>query len=286
MRQGETRNSFSAHCILACCVLMVVLGAGCSAGRTISDPSPLRVLTFNIHHGEGTDGRVDVKRIADLILSSGADIVALQEVDRWVERSGKLDMIVNLSELTGFTYAFGKTMTYLGGEYGNGVLTRFPILEERNIAVRGHDTVEPRNVMQLLLDVRGREVWFLNTHLDHSGDERHRLEGVRTILSVTAPCSVRAVILCGDFNATPDERPIRELRTYFQDAWEAAGTGAGCTYPSAAPNRRLDYVFLCPTADGDTSARGGWRVRKASMLCSSASDHCAVLVELFAGSSL
>ncbi|HEY5615862.1 MAG TPA: endonuclease/exonuclease/phosphatase family protein, partial [Bacteroidota bacterium] len=114
-------------------LLIFLCGVGCGSRRTLPDVSTLRVLTFNIHHGEGTDGEIDIKRIAKLIQDSRADIVALQEVDRWTERTKKIDIMNELVDLTEMTYAFGKTIDFQGGEYGNGVLTRFPILEERNV---------------------------------------------------------------------------------------------------------------------------------------------------------
>ncbi len=91
----------------------------------------LRVMTYNIHHAEGIDGRLDVKRIVDLICRHGADIVALQEVDRGTERVGQRDLLAELSEATGLHKAFAKTLDYQGGDYGIGILSRFRILEER-----------------------------------------------------------------------------------------------------------------------------------------------------------
>ncbi len=49
-------------------------------------------MTYNIHHGEGTDGKLDLERIAALIKQEQADIVALQEVDRSATRTGKRDL--------------------------------------------------------------------------------------------------------------------------------------------------------------------------------------------------
>ena len=71
-------------------VLAWVLLVGCSEpGAT-----RLRVLSYNIHHGEGLDGRIDLERIASVIRASEADLVALQEVDQSTERSGGVDQPV------------------------------------------------------------------------------------------------------------------------------------------------------------------------------------------------
>ena len=49
----------------------------------------VRVLTYNIHHGEGIDGKLDLDRIAKIISSVEPDLVSVQEVDQKVERTGR-----------------------------------------------------------------------------------------------------------------------------------------------------------------------------------------------------
>ena len=44
-------------------------------------PATVRVLTYNIHHGEGRDREFDLTRQSQLIMSVQPDLVALQEVD-------------------------------------------------------------------------------------------------------------------------------------------------------------------------------------------------------------
>ena len=85
-------------------VLVMVCGAGMMACQSTSPdlaPATLRVMTWNIRHGEGLDGRVDLERIAAVIRASGADLVGLQEVDRGVRRTGGVDMPAELARLTG-----------------------------------------------------------------------------------------------------------------------------------------------------------------------------------------
>src|SRR6188508_1637024 len=83
----------------------------------------LRVMTYNIHLGGlGTDGKRDLDRIADVINAANPDIVALQEVDKNVPRSGNVNEMSVLGQLTGMQWYFGKTRNLDGGEYGNGIL--------------------------------------------------------------------------------------------------------------------------------------------------------------------
>lgn len=72
----------------------------------------LRVLTYNIHHGEGTDGKFDLDRIAKLISAQEPDLVALQEIDVKTARASGVDQAAKLAKLTGMHYAFGRFMKY------------------------------------------------------------------------------------------------------------------------------------------------------------------------------
>src|SRR6185295_732374 len=82
------------------------LVAGCSSTRESQPPATIRVMTYNIHHGEGLDGKVDLLRIAELIKREGADLVALQEVDKGVARTARRDLPGELAELTGLSCVF------------------------------------------------------------------------------------------------------------------------------------------------------------------------------------
>lgn len=71
-----------------------------SVGAPVASDA-LRVLTYNIHHGEGTDGVLDLERIAGVIKGASPDLVALQEVDVGAERTGGVDQAGELGRLTG-----------------------------------------------------------------------------------------------------------------------------------------------------------------------------------------
>jgi hypothetical protein len=91
--------------------ILLALGAGCRTGPAVRGPQTLRVLTYNIHHGEGVDGRLDVERIARLINEHQPDLVALQEVDRGVARTLGRNLPGELSKLTGLHVASAGTST-------------------------------------------------------------------------------------------------------------------------------------------------------------------------------
>jgi endonuclease/exonuclease/phosphatase family metal-dependent hydrolase len=102
----------------------------CFAGVALAEEAKsIRVLCYNIHYGQGNDGVYDVERLAEVIKATEPDLVALQEIDVMVERSGRVHQIRELGKLTGMASRYGPTQHYQGGLYGNGVLSKLPILD-------------------------------------------------------------------------------------------------------------------------------------------------------------
>lgn len=256
-------------------VASLVLLSACSGSRT-SDKAILRVMTYNIHHGEGMDSIVNIDRIAKVIRDANVDIVALQEVDRGVERTKKIDIITMLAEKTDMAYAFGKNIDYQGGDYGNGLLTRFPILEERNLHYRMIREGEQRGLLQLVLDVRGQEIVVMNTHIDYRQDDAERILNVGEIRDSEKRYRPRPVLVCGDFNDIPASRTGMLMKEDFVDSWEMAGSGDGFSYSTSEPVKRIDYIFVAKPPAGTPLIL---RPISARVLHTDASDHLPVVVE-------
>ena len=146
---------------------------GCKPAKVT--PIIFRVMTFNIHHGEGVDGKVDLDRIANVILEANADAVALQEVDRNTRRTGGVDMIKELGKRTNMHFAFGSNLDFQGGKYGTAILSKHPIQSFENHALKQVRDGEPRGVLQAVLDVGQGQILFVSTHLDHTKDQAERL---------------------------------------------------------------------------------------------------------------
>lgn len=228
-------------------------------------------MTFNIHHGEGLDGQVDLPRIAALIQQERADIVALQEVDKGVERTARRDLPAELSALTGLSCVFSNNFHYQGGEYGNAILTRFPVVSATNTHYQMLHTNEQRGLLQLTLRVQGRPLVLFNTHIDFRRDDTERLRNIQEIQAIAAHTAPVPMILCGDFNDTPGSRVYQQLSARFLDSWEQAGDGPGWTYPAAQPHKRIDYIWV---------GRGEpLEIVSARVPDSAASDHRPLVVE-------
>lgn len=204
----------------------------------------VRIMTFNIHHGEGMDGRLDLERIANVITGAKADIVGLQEVDRGVERTQSRDILKELADLTGMRYAFGKNIDLQGGDYGNALLTRFPIVSEGNRLLEPIGGGEQRGVLQTVLDVDGTRVLVLTTHFDHRRDSAQRPRSAEQMRDMVAQWGEGPAVLFGDFNDAPDSPAYATLTKVATDAWTVVGKDEGYTIPVETPRRRIDWILL------------------------------------------
>lgn len=237
----------------------------------LANAATVRVMSFNIHHGEGADGKVDLARIAELIKAERVDIVALQEVDKGTQRTARRDFPAEFQELTGMACVFSNNFSFGGGEYGNAILTRFPIKSATNTLFKMLRPGEQRGILQLVLDVNGTELVFMNTHIDYRPDDSERLSNVAELRGLLKPYQGKPVVLCGDFNDVPASRTCKALAELFVDSWQAKGEGDGFTIPVEKPDRRIDYVW--------TSKAPAVEILSARVLATNASDHLPVVVE-------
>ena len=252
-------------------LLLNLLLTGCATDPEPPAPITFRVMTYNIHHGEGLDGKVDLLRIAQLIKEQGADLVGLQEVDKGVERTTRRDFPKELAALTGMTCVFSNNYYHQGGEYGNAVLTKFPVKHWTNLHYRMLRPGEQRGILQVVLDVRGREVVFMNTHIDYRPDDAERWSNTEEIENLARLYRGKPIIMTGDFNDTPESRVCRRLAQTFDDTWTLVGQGGGFTIPAANPRKRIDYLWI--SRDKSLVPLKAWVPQ------SHASDHLPVVAE-------
>ena len=221
-------------------ILSVV--AACLSGCSSDHVTTIRVLTYNIHHGEGMDGQIDLERIARVIRQTEADLVALQEVDRGVERTNRVDQPALLAGLTGMRAIFEKNIDYQGGEYGNAVLSRLPVEYHENHYLPKSLPNEQRGMLEVHVRVGGEKLIFFATHFDHRADDGERMASVAMLCERVEQYQGSPVVVAGDLNDFPDSRAISETTVCLTDVFVVAD-GSGFTYPADDPVRRIDYVL-------------------------------------------
>jgi endonuclease/exonuclease/phosphatase family metal-dependent hydrolase len=247
-----------------------------SVATAIEDePTTIRVLCYNIHYGQGNDGRYDIQRLADVIKQLKPDLVALQEVDVGVMRSGRIHEAQMLGELTGMSVRYGPTQHYQGGLYGNAVLSRLPILDVMIHPLPYTESTADRVTYPrgaIAVTVRGpndKPLRFVSTHFQHNVAE-DRVAEAAEINRLFASDEKVPTILAGDMNARPDAEPIRILLSQWSGT---TNDPPAPTAPSRKPSSRIDYIFYRPASAFDTTES---KVVDEPV----ASDHCPVFAVL------
>jgi endonuclease/exonuclease/phosphatase family metal-dependent hydrolase len=235
-----------------------------------------RILTYNVHHCLGVDGRLSLKRIAQVIAACRPDIVALQELDVNRARTGCVDQARALADELGMHVHFYPAIRVMEEAYGDAILTARPcrLVKAGLLPTKGW-RAEPRGALWVAVDGGGgTEIQVINTHLGLPGSDR--LRQIHALLGpdwLAHPACREPVIVAGDFNTVPHSRVYRRLAAHLRDAQTWPGPSRPLpTYPSRTPLLRLDHVFVSQSLE----------VLKAEVirtpLARIASDHLPLLV--------
>jgi endonuclease/exonuclease/phosphatase family metal-dependent hydrolase len=214
----------------------------------------VRVATYNVRHCEGVDRVVDPRRTAEVVRATGATVVALQELDRNLERTGYVDQPALLQELSGLRVAFWPTLRKGGGEYGIALAAPGDFVTSFEFLHRSDDE-EPRGAIVARLD--GLSV--IATHLSRRRATRtvQVAQLARLAASIEGP-----KLLLGDLNDV-----LGRL-----SAVRAAGlTSDGSTHATLNRSRRqIDHIL----AGGNAVVTRTWTLESA------ASDHLPLIGEV------
>ena len=261
MNYRAVRIRFFLLAATAWILATIFTGTGSTAAQDSNVKPRLRVLTYNIHHGEAMDGEFDYERLSKVIADLKPDVVGLQEVDCKTERSSGVDQAEVLGKRTKMNHVFGQAMPYRGGQYGEAVLSRFPIVKTENYPLPYRPGQEPRAALSVRIkpDNGMPELVFVVTHLCHQNGETRTWQA-RQINQVFPAKDGPPTILVGDLNARTDSAPMMEL---LAERW----------VDTVAPQSQIDYVL---TRKGDP-----WRVIEVNIVEELVvSDHKPVLVVL------
>jgi endonuclease/exonuclease/phosphatase family metal-dependent hydrolase len=233
-----------------------------------------RIATYNVHKCRGVDGRVRPDRIARVLTTLNADIVALQEVVSHTGRSAADDQPQYLAKALGYFCAMGEARRHRGGSYGNVTLSRweFERTQPIDVTVRGR---ERRVALRTDVRIDNRLVHCFNLHLGTAQRER-RHQAVRlldTDLLRAIDLSGPRIVL-GDFNEWVHGLATRTLVTEFHLTDLKAQLTSTRSFPAFFPMLHLDHIYFDAHLAVD---RAFFHRTRASAV---ASDHLPLVADL------
>jgi len=236
----------------------------------------LSLVSYNIHSGVGTDGRIDLPRIREVLTEISADVVALQEVGDFQDRATPDDAPEQLAEGLGMSLVFGANVVRGGRRYGNAILSRLPVLRSHryDLSVPGR---EPRGALRVDLELgEGEPLHVFCLHLGLKAHERRAQESLLLSADILQDAArVDPVIVCGDFNYWWGRPVPRVFRHAIRDAAQLLSERER-TYPSALPLLRLDRIYV------DRGVRPHTLRTHRSALARRASDHLPLVMRFSA----
>lgn len=234
-----------------------------------------RILTYNIHQCRGTDGRLDVGRVAAVIAAQEPDIVALQEVDVGRARTGGVDQAHAIAERLDMAFHFNAALSVEEERYGDAILTTLPERLIKAGPLPGYPRMprlEPRGALWIAVTIDGVEVQVLNTHLGLVPREQQiQASALMGPSWLCGPARQPPLIVVGDMNAGPWSATLRALMRGMNDA--RAGRGRIATFPAGLPMLQIDHVLVSP----DIAVSGVHAPNDA--LARRASDHLPLVVD-------
>lgn len=221
----------------------------------------IKVMTYNIHRGINKDNKLDLDGIVEAVKDSGADIIALQEVERFSVRTRFQDQIGYIAEKLSMYHAFGKSISILNGQYGNAILSKYPIeeYEVKELPSKG----EQRTILRAGLNINGKKLPVYSTHLGLKQSERDlQLAEIIRIIG-----GEKDFILAGDFNTSVDKLGV--IAGVYNDCAEY-DDGSKPTFENDGLSERIDYIFTSKS----------FEVKEYDVPVSEASDHYPVVTAL------
>ncbi|HHY82173.1 MAG TPA: hypothetical protein GX505_05770 [Clostridiales bacterium] len=235
---------------------------------TEDEEQVLTLLTFNIHSANNADGSIQLEQIIEEIKETGAQIIGLQEVERMMPRSGYQDQAKVIAEKLGYYYYYGGNINILGVQYGNAFLSKYPILEASNHKLP-REMIEPRGLIEALIDVEGVPYHIYVTHLGLDPEERRK-----QVIYINDLISRKEgrVLLLGDFNNRPNSREMENLDSRMVDSAAALGYNDEYTYSNwdNLSKVRIDRIY----------ASDNIKLKSHRVMPSLISDHKRVLTQI------
>ena len=189
----------------------------------------LKLMSYNVRNAKGMDGIHNIQRIANVIINEAPDVVAVQELDSMTTRSGQKYVLGELSERTQMYASYAPAISFQGGKYGIGILSK-----ETPLAIRTYP-LPGREEARMLLVAEFKNYFFACTQL--SLTEEDRLASL-DIIKNSVGKSEKPYFLAGDLNDKPDSKFIQALQQDFQVLTHIKKP----TFPAPEPTETIDYI--------------------------------------------
>ncbi|MFN4144236.1 MAG: endonuclease/exonuclease/phosphatase family protein [Runella sp.] len=202
----------------------------------------IKVMSYHINHGINENDQTNLTRVAELIKNHKPHLVALQDLDSGVVRTGRLHQLRILSLLTGYDFVFDKATEGNGEKNGLGILSKFPIEARQRLPLPNPENTPTRILQCALVALPNNQyLRFCNTELDDFSPLNRGLQAA--VVNEALQYSIQPVILAGNFNVQPLDHSLEALTKYWNDAGEKT---IGGTYPITG--KRIDYIWTLKNA--------------------------------------
>lgn len=207
----------------------------------------IKVMSYNVHHCNppSKNDVIDIDAIAKTIARENPDLVALQEIDVNVNRSGKKDQLHEIAARAGYEFFyFSKAIDYDGGDYGVAILSRYPLSETQTFRLPTEASTkgEPRVLSLATISLPGgRKIKFGSTHFDAQHPATNRLLQAKEINRISGDIKM-PLIIAGDFNAEENSEVMKIIQSEFL----LSCSNCAPTIPVVTPVKTIDFIAFRP----------------------------------------
>lgn len=200
----------------------------------------IRIMSFNIRHGEGLDEQSNLMGILKIIREQKPDLVALQAVDSLTSGGKVKFQLRQLAVQTGMHYTYGEVDKSENGSHGVGILSVWPFEKTQTIALPTTLGADPKVLLcGLIRHSRNLTFRFCNSRLEYASVLDRALQAA--YINRMLEGSIQPVVLGMDMGARPNEQPYFS----FRKSWHDAAKGSQVeTWNEGLPGDRLDYIFV------------------------------------------
>ncbi|YCK41349.1 endonuclease/exonuclease/phosphatase family protein [Actinomadura sp. ATCC 39365] len=232
---------------------LLTLGAPSAPPVRAKQGDTFTLIAYNIRMGYGLDGRLSLDKIAAWAAAQKPDVVLLSEVDRGWLLNGGHDDLARIARGLGMRYHFAPAADQV---WGDALLTNLPVKQVHSHPLGAHDYPTGAQAQTVVLEVGGKEVGIVNTHLQAPEGQAPEVAAIARALAAGRDADEaghraagageqvrRPVILAGDLNTRPTDPAMEVLKAAgLSDPLTAFGDPP--TSPADAPKERIDHVLL------------------------------------------